>query len=94
MTLNPTDMPVHAHTLMARPVTAADYSAGPTESLARPDPATNLAYQANISQTPQFTSLNPGATTPTGGSQPHINQQPYLGVTFIIALQGIFPQRG
>jgi microcystin-dependent protein len=30
---------------------------------------------------------------PTGGSQPHNNMPPYLTVTFIIALQGIFPQR-
>ncbi|MGH7623205.1 MAG: phage tail protein, partial [Gemmatimonadaceae bacterium] len=29
----------------------------------------------------------------TGGSQPHNNMPPYLCVSFIIALQGIFPQR-
>jgi microcystin-dependent protein len=29
-----------------------------------------------------------------GGSQPHDNRQPYLGLTFIIALQGVFPPRG
>ena len=29
----------------------------------------------------------------TGGGAPHNNMQPYLGVTFIIALAGIFPQR-
>jgi microcystin-dependent protein len=28
-----------------------------------------------------------------GGSQPHNNRQPYLAVSFIIALQGIFPPR-
>ena len=28
-----------------------------------------------------------------GGGQPHENRQPYLGLTFIIALQGIFPPR-
>lgn len=31
---------------------------------------------------------------PNTGSQPHNNMQPYLGLTFIIALQGIFPPRG
>jgi microcystin-dependent protein len=30
---------------------------------------------------------------PTGGNQPHNNMQPYLGMTFIIALEGIFPSR-
>lgn len=29
----------------------------------------------------------------TGGSMPHTNVQPYLGVNYIIALQGIFPSR-
>ncbi len=28
-----------------------------------------------------------------GGNQPHNNLQPYLGLTFIIALQGVFPAR-
>jgi len=27
----------------------------------------------------------------TGGSQPHLNQQPFLTLSFCIALQGIFP---
>ena len=30
---------------------------------------------------------------PTGGSQPHNNEQPYLGTNFCIALYGIFPSR-
>lgn len=29
----------------------------------------------------------------TGGSQPHQNMQPYLGLNFCIALQGIFPSQ-
>ena len=33
------------------------------------------------------------ATTPTGSSLPHNNLQPYLTLTFIIALQGVFPPR-
>jgi len=37
--------------------------------------------------------MNPITTSITGGSQPHNNMPPYLCVTFIIALQGIFPQR-
>ena len=37
--------------------------------------------------------MNAQATQPTGGSQPHNNMPPYLCVSFIIALQGIYPQR-
>ena len=32
-------------------------------------------------------------TGPTGGSQPHENMQPSLGVNHLIALQGLFPSR-
>jgi microcystin-dependent protein len=35
--------------------------------------------------------LHPGAVGPTGGSQPHDNFQPYLCISFIISLFGIFP---
>ncbi|MBD2867716.1 phage tail protein [Paenibacillus arenilitoris] len=39
------------------------------------------------------TPMSPNAVGVTGGSQPHNNRQPYLGVNFIIALEGIFPPR-
>lgn len=32
-----------------------------------------------------------GAIASTGGSQPHSNEQPYLGLNYIIALEGVFP---
>jgi microcystin-dependent protein len=31
--------------------------------------------------------------TPSGGSQPHNNVQPYLTLQWIIALEGIYPSR-
>jgi microcystin-dependent protein len=37
--------------------------------------------------------MNPFALSPSGGNQPHNNMMPFLGLTFIIALQGIFPAR-
>ncbi|MFD2673523.1 phage tail protein [Marinicrinis sediminis] len=39
------------------------------------------------------TSMHPLAIGPTGGSQPHNNCQPYLGINFIICLYGIYPPR-
>ncbi len=39
-------------------------------------------------------SMANSALATAGGSFPHNNMQPYLGLNFIIALQGIFPQRG
>ena len=39
------------------------------------------------------TTLNPASCTNVGGSQAHLNMQPYLGLNFCIALQGIFPSQ-
>jgi microcystin-dependent protein len=39
------------------------------------------------------TAMNPAILSPTGGSQPHNNMQPYLVVMYCISLQGIFPSR-
>jgi microcystin-dependent protein len=38
-----------------------------------------------------LTTLVPGSLTNTGGSQAHLNMQPFLTLSFCIALQGIFP---
>jgi microcystin-dependent protein len=38
-----------------------------------------------------LTSLLPGTITNVGGSQAHLNMQPFLTLSFCIALQGIFP---
>lgn len=40
-----------------------------------------------------LTTLNPATVGNVGGSQAHVNMQPYLTLTFVIALQGIFPSR-
>ena len=42
--------------------------------------------------TPINTTFAPNMLAPNlGGGTPHENQQPYLGVNFCIALQGVFP---
>lgn len=40
-----------------------------------------------------LTSLSAATLTNAGGSQPHTNLQPYLTISFCIALQGIFPSQ-
>ncbi|GIP43294.1 microcystin dependent MdpB family protein [Paenibacillus sp. J45TS6] len=44
------------------------------------------------SNTPSV-SMNPLAIGTTGESQPHNNMQPYTELNFIIALQGVFPEK-
>ena len=38
-------------------------------------------------------AINPATVPNVGGSQPHLNMQPFLTLMFAIALQGIFPSQ-
>lgn len=84
VTLLQTEMPAHTH--------AGGASLSSSSSLS---PSGNVLGDAALYAAPPFTTMmSPMAVGVTGGSQPHENRMPYLGVTFIIALQGIFPSRG
>ena len=52
-----------------------------------------LSTGGTLYQAGHDTNLAAEAIAPTGGGQPHNNLQPYLTLTFCIALQGIFPPR-
>jgi microcystin-dependent protein len=84
------EMPAHTHPVNAvdagGDVTTPNNALWASAMLGRV--GTNLYSDATPSQ-----MMNPMTTAVTGGSQPHNNMPPYLCVTFIIALQGIFPQR-
>lgn len=57
-------------------------------------PAANLLAVANLPmyRTPDaLTAMSPATIGSTGGSQAHLNMQPFLTLNFCIALQGIFP---
>ncbi|HUR23841.1 MAG TPA: tail fiber protein [Acidimicrobiales bacterium] len=83
VTLLQTQMPQHGHG-----VAASNSSAGASR------PANNfLAAGGSYATATDGTVMNPGMIQGSGGSLPHENRQPYLGVNFIIALVGIFPSR-
>jgi microcystin-dependent protein len=56
-------------------------------------PTDNLVAQSSQLYGPaaQLTPLDPSTNGSTGGSQAHPNLQPFVTLTFCIALQGIFP---
>ena len=83
-TLSISEIPGHVHGLQ-----------GTTLNADTPVATGNLlATAANVYTTATaLTSLNPGSIGSTGGSQPHPNMQPYLTISFSIALQGIFPSQ-
>jgi microcystin-dependent protein len=83
-TLTIAELPTHSHAAMA--------SATPgTQNI----PANNMVLSqraAEIYRPPSnLTSMIPGTASNIGGSQAHLNMQPFLTLNFCIALQGIFP---
>lgn len=85
VTLTIQQIPTHNHSLVAS-----------TNNAATANAQGNILAQIP-SYTPYVTGIQPNnafatnAIPPVGGSQPHTNIQPYLTLSFIISLFGIFP---
>lgn len=85
VTLSVQQIPVHTHALLA----SGDFGQNQ-------QPQNGFFAQLNtgtlyISPADPMANLNAGALSPVGGSQPHENMMPYLCITFIISLFGVFP---
>jgi microcystin-dependent protein len=89
VTLLESQVPAHAHLVGASTELADLQGPSPNRTMARSANAT--AYQSTVGPNP--VAMAPEAIQPTGGDQPHNNLQPYLTLSFCIALQGIFPSR-
>jgi microcystin-dependent protein len=85
VTLTTNQLPIHSHSLLASTDTAN--STSPTGNVPG---ATTVISLYKETGTPTG-SMDPATISSTGGSQPHENMQPYLCVSFIISLFGIFP---
>lgn len=87
-TLSIAELPTHTHVANG----ASDAADQPTPGgnlLATVDQAafTTLLYAPANS----LVAMAPNSVANTGGSQAHLNMQPFLTLSFCIALQGIFP---
>ena len=84
-TLTVAEMPAHTHAVAA--------SSAATGGVATPNGGylggANNAYATEGART----TLSPATVGNAGGSQAHLNMQPFLTVSFCIALQGIYPSR-
>ncbi len=85
-----------AHTLTVNELTTHVHFVEATNNAATGDAASaNVLGQAgaNVFAPPAANpvAMNAGVLSNTGGSQPHLNTQPFLTLSFCIALQGIFP---
>jgi len=88
VTVSTAQMPGHPHSF-------AGTNAGATT--ATPSPAVILASAPTefpiYDGTASPVALSAQAVTTAGGSVPHNNRQPFLAITYIIALDGIYPSR-
>jgi microcystin-dependent protein len=87
-----------SHTLTIGEMTAHQHIAqGTTTNADQPVPTGNFLAAANNMYAPAnsggLTTLDPSSISTVGGSQPHENMQPYLTISFCVALQGIFPSQ-
>ena len=86
VTLTVPQLPIHSHVPLG--VSSAGNQASPAGNI--------FGQSATInpySSVPAAVPMNAAAVGPAGGSQPHDNMMPYLTVSFIISLFGIFPSQ-
>ena len=86
-TLSIAELPVHVHTLSGTSTAASQPV--PTGALLATSAATDPIYSTPTS----LVAMSASALANTAGSQAHLNLQPFLTLSFGIALQGIFPSQ-
>jgi microcystin-dependent protein len=86
VTLTTAQTPAHTHALLA--TTTVSTQTSPAGALLAQSSAANIYVQ----DTGAF-ALAPTSVGAVGGSQPHDNMQPYLGLNFIISLFGLYPNQ-
>ncbi len=84
ITLTVNQIAAHSHPLLASLNSGSQ--GNPQTNVTAQSPSVALYIEAATAA-----NLNAQAMTSVGGSQPHTNLQPYLCVSFIISLFGIFP---
>nr|WP_315198414.1 tail fiber protein [uncultured Aquabacterium sp.] len=87
VTLQPAQMPPHSHAVNT--AVAADSKSPGSERFLAPTGDASAAYRGPSKQAP----LSAAAVSLSGGGRPHNNRPPVQVVSFIIALQGVFPAR-
>jgi microcystin-dependent protein len=88
VTLLQTEMPSHSHTAAA--ATNPGLADPTSNAWASGAKGFGNVYSPSGANNVQ---MSPLATSIAGGNLPHNNMMPFLGLTFIIALQGVFPAR-
>jgi microcystin-dependent protein len=89
VTLLQTEMPSHSHGAQAA---AGGGKSDPTGNVWASGAKTGPSLYSPSDNTNNV-QMSPFALSIAGGNLPHNNMPPFLGLMFIIALQGVFPAR-
>jgi microcystin-dependent protein len=89
VTLTTNQIPTHSHAFIATNDLGSANQA--TDALPGSTPVQAQAFPYGTDQ--PLANMDQSSISPVGGSQPHDNVQPYLVISFIISLFGIFPPR-
>jgi len=85
-TLSISEIPTHTHSLVGTSNTG-------TAAIAPGNLLATSASQLYHAPDNNLAAMNAASLANVGGSQAHLNMQPFLVLNFIIALQGIFPSQ-
>jgi microcystin-dependent protein len=86
-TLSISEIPQHLHTHSATAAVATTNTPSASVMLAQSTGSPQYTSASNL------VAMAPNALANVGGSQAHLNMQPFLTLSFCIALQGIFPSQ-
>jgi microcystin-dependent protein len=89
VTLLQSEIAIHAHTFQAHATRGGVAHATPANNDALMVSSGGDAYSASAPNT----LMGPQSLTVAGGSQPHNNVMPLLGLNYCIALAGVYPAR-
>ncbi len=84
-TLNIGEIPTHTHQLTA--TSAEANTPVPTNNIPAAGPEPGYAAASDL------VAMHAASVANVGGSQAHLNMQPFLTLSYCIALQGIFPSQ-
>jgi microcystin-dependent protein len=94
--LSPSQIPIHSHGIQATSNNGAGrVDVSPTNNIfatnTLPNDAPKMIFvAAGTQETALAVNVN---VMPEGSNQPHNNMQPYLPISYLIALEGIYPTR-
>lgn len=91
VTLSENQMPAHSHSANAANAAADVAEPATTASFAAVQGRGKRAYHSDTNE--NMVTMADVTIGANGGNQAHENQQPFLAMNFIIALQGLYPSR-